>query len=259
MAGVVKQDVKPLARVENLTKRFGETRAVDGISFQIARGSITALVGESGSGKSTVARLMMRLEEPDAGRVYLDGLDLTSLQGKALREARPRFQMIFQDPHASLNPRMTVRSILEEPLKAQGKPRRTRERDLAEIMERARVPRAFLKRHAHELSGGQRQRVGVARALVTRPRFVIADEPVAALDVSIQAQILDLLREMRRDMDFTLLFISHDLAVVHALCDHVMVMQRGTIVESGARDALFSQPTHPYTRQLLSAAPGRET
>ncbi|MCC5844842.1 MAG: ABC transporter ATP-binding protein [Verrucomicrobia bacterium] len=245
-----------LLQLEGVTKFYGAVRAADAVSFSLRRGGMTALVGESGSGKSTLARLILRLEEPDAGRILFEGTDFTALTGSALRGARKDVQMIFQDPHASLNPRMKVKAILEEPLKAQGVARKERMQQVRRIMERTRIPEEFLNRYAHELSGGQRQRIGVARALVLEPKLVIADEPTAALDVSIQAKILDLLREMRRELDFTLLFISHDLAVVYNLCDHVIVMRSGRVVEEGPRDRLFNDPREDYTRELLAAAPG---
>ena len=244
----------PLLRIESVSKSYGAVRAVEDVSLTVERGSMTALVGESGSGKSTLARMVLRLENPDRGRIYFQDRDFTALTGSELRKARRHVQMIFQDPHASLNPRMNVKAILEEPLKAQGVPRAERMQQVRRIMERTRIPAEFLNRYAHELSGGQRQRIGVARALVLEPELVVADEPTAALDVSIQAQILDLLREMQEALDFTLLFISHDLAVVYTLCDRVAVMQKGRLVEQGSRDRIFHQPREAYTRELIRAA-----
>jgi ABC-type glutathione transport system ATPase component len=247
---------EPLLQIEHLTKTYGELQAVDDVSFTLQRGSLTGVVGESGSGKSTLARLILRLEDADSGRIAFDGLDLLSLKGNPLRRARKRFQMIFQDPYASLNPRMKIRDILSEPMRAHGVPAVNRQERIRELMERIQLPVEMLDRHAHMLSGGQRQRIGIARALALKPDFIIADEPTAALDVSIQAEILALLKEMQAEYHFTLLFISHDLAVVHSLCEQVLVMRRGQIVESGDRQQIFHAPAHPYTRELLAACPG---
>lgn len=245
----------PLLQIEHLTKTYGELRALNNVSLTLSRGSLTGVVGESGSGKSTLARLILRLEDADSGRIAFDGQDLLSLKGKSLRQARKRFQMIFQDPYASLNPRMKIREILAEPMRAHGVPAAKRQERIRELMDRIQLPAEMLDRHAHMLSGGQRQRIGIARALALKPDFIIADEPTAALDVSIQAEILALLKEMQTEYNFTLLFISHDLAVVHSLCEKVIVMRCGQIVESGDRQQIFHAPAHPYTRELLGACP----
>lgn len=245
----------PLLQIEHLTKFYGDLQAVNDVSFTLKRGSLTGVVGESGSGKSTLARLILRLEDADTGRITFDGQDLLRLKGKNLRQARKRFQMIFQDPYASLNPRMKIGDILAEPMRAHGVSAAMRQKRICELMGRIQLPAEMLDRHAHMLSGGQRQRIGIARALALKPDFIIADEPTAALDVSIQAEILALLKEMQTEYNFTLLFISHDLAVVYSLCEQVHVMRRGQIVESGDRHKIFQSPEHPYTRELLIASP----
>lgn len=231
--------------------------AVDGVSLNIGKGEILGLVGESGCGKSTLSRIIMQLLPPSSGRILLDGTDLTALTSQEIRTRRLDFQMVFQDPYGSLNPRMTVFSTLAEALRQrhpflEGS-------DLAAhvgvLMERVGLPAAQMRKYPHEFSGGQRQRVAIARALATEPRLIIADEPVSALDVSIQSQILNLLQSLRRDLGLTMLFISHDLSVVHYLADRIAVMHRGRIVETGTADQVFHQPTHEYTRRLLAAIP----
>ena len=237
-------------------RRVGAVRAVDGVSFTIARGETLGLVGESGCGKSTVGRALLRLCEPTAGRVVIDGDDVTALDPGRLRAKRPAMQMVFQDPQASLNPRMTLKQIIAEPLNvhtdwdADRKLARVRE-----LMEAVGLDRRFVNRFPHEFSGGQRQRVGIARALALNPRFVVCDEPIAALDVSIQAQVVNLLEDLQDRMGLTYLFISHDLSMVRHIADRVAVMYLGRIAELSPRDALFARPLHPYAEALLSAVP----
>jgi len=231
-------------------------RAVDGVSFSIHEGETLGLVGESGSGKSTTGRTLLRLEHATDGRVLFDGVDLTTLGVAGLRRTRRDMQMIFQDPYASLDPRMKVGGAVREPLDVHGigdaGERRAR---VTELLERVGLEGDFARRYPHELSGGQRQRVGIARALATRPRFVVADEPISALDVSIQAQIVNLLSELKEELGLTYLFIAHDLAMVRYISDRVAVMYLGRLVEVGGRDDVFDRPLHPYTRALISAIP----
>jgi len=255
-----------LLKVEELRKSFGggrtllgalrtEVRAVDGVSFTLARGETLGLVGETGSGKSTLGRLVLRLIEPSAGRVCFDGQEVTTASRGALRALRPRMQMVFQDPYGSLDPRMTAGQIVAEPLTAHGIKR-------VEAAERARgllssvgLRAAMAGRYPHEFSGGQRQRIGIARAIALDPALVVLDEPVSALDVSVQAQILNLLAELQARTGISYLFIAHDLGVVRHVSDRVAVMYLGRIVEIGPRDALYRTPRHPYTVTLLSAVP----
>jgi oligopeptide transport system ATP-binding protein len=257
-----------LVQVENLKKYFpitrgiifqktiGYVRAVDDVSFFIRRGETFGLVGESGCGKTTVGRTILQLYRPTAGKVYFDGIDLTTLKGEELRRMRRRMQIIFQDPYASLNPRMTVGDIIGEPLEihgiAKGKEKRERVMELLQIVG---LNPYFINRYPHEFSGGQRQRIGVARALAMYPDFIVCDEPISALDVSIQAQIINLLEELQEKFGLTYLFIAHDLAVVRHISDRVAVMYLGKIVELTDRDSLYSNPLHPYTQALLSAVP----
>ncbi len=257
-----------LVRVENLKKYFpitrgiifqktiGYVRAVDDVSFFIRRGETFGLVGESGCGKTTVGRTILQLYRPTAGKVYFDGIDLTTLKGEELRRMRRRMQIIFQDPYASLNPRMTVGDIIGEPLEihgiAKGKEKRERVMELLQIVG---LNPYFINRYPHEFSGGQRQRIGVARALAMYPDFIVCDEPISALDVSIQAQIINLLEELQEKFGLTYLFIAHDLAVVRHISDRVAVMYLGKIVELTDRNTLYSNPLHPYTQALLSAVP----
>lgn len=231
--------------------------AVDDISFFVAAGETFAIVGESGCGKTTLARILLRLIEPDEGKVLFEGTDLLGLSPKDMRTYRRQMQMIFQDPFASLNPRMKVGEIVAEPL-AIHEPQLPRTESLAkagEILQRVGLGEDALPRYPHEFSGGQRQRVGVARALATGPDLIVADEPVSALDVSIQAQVLNLLGDLQAEMGLAYLFIAHNLAVVEHFADEVAVMYLGKIVEQASRDALYARPTHPYTRALLSAVP----
>ncbi|MBY8974234.1 ABC transporter ATP-binding protein [Rhodobacteraceae bacterium NNCM2] len=256
-----------LLRVENLTKHFpilkgiirrqvGVIKAVDGISFDIHRGETLGLVGESGCGKSTVGRTVLRLYDLSAGALNFDGVDIGTMDQEALRDMRPRFQMIFQDPQACLNPRMTVGSIIAEPLVEHGGlNRKERERRVEELLDAVGLNPSFRNRYPHEFSGGQRQRIGIARALALEPDFIVCDEPIAALDVSIQAQVVNLLEELQDKLGLTYLFISHDLSMVRHIADRVAVMYLGRIVEIGPVAALYSNPQHPYTQALLSAVP----
>ena len=256
----------PLLAVEDLAVRFPVRRrgrlgrdwlrAVDGVSFEVARGRTLAIVGESGSGKTTAALAVARLVEASGGRVLLGGEDLLALDGEALRRARRRVQLIFQDPYSSLNPRLRAEAIVREPLdslttRSEGDKRAAVDELFAAVGLRPEQKRLF----PHQFSGGQRQRIGIARALATRPEIVICDEPVSALDVAVQAQILNLLRRLQRELGLTYLFISHDLGVVQHMCDTIAVMYMGRIVECGDRLSVFNAPRHPYTKALLAAVP----
>ena len=231
-------------------------QALQGVSFQLRAGHSLGVVGESGSGKSTLARLVMALEAPTAGSVRLAGQDLHRLDGAALRRARAGFQMVFQDPFGSLDPRQNVGRIVAEPLAAQGgsTPAQMQQR-AAEMLDAVGLRASDVAKYPHEFSGGQRQRIAIARALVTRPRLIVADEPVSALDVSVQAQVLNLLLDLREQHGIALLLISHDLAVVHQVCDEAIVLHQGRFVERGAPAELFSRPRHPYTQALVAAVP----
>jgi oligopeptide transport system ATP-binding protein len=246
----------PITRGVILQRHTGDVKAVDGITLRINRGETLGLVGESGCGKSTTGRTILQLERPTAGEVWFDGRDLTRLKGEELRRMRRRFQMIFQDPYASLNPRMTVGAIIGEPIEvhqlAKGAAVRERVQELLQIVG---LSQAFVNRYPHEFSGGQRQRIGIARALAVNPDFIVCDEPVSALDVSIRAQVLNLLDNLQQQFGLTYLFIAHDLAVVRHISDRVAVMYLGRIVELADRDALYQKPKHPYTKALLSAVP----
>ena len=254
---------KPLLEVSGLSKTFmtpdgSEVRAVNNISFSVGRGEILGIVGESGSGKSTVARLLLRLIEPTSGAVRFDGTDLTALDGEALRKMRKHMQLVFQNPHSALDGRHTIGSAIGEPLRIQSNlPRRDIEKRVDELLDIVQLPRQFRYRYPHELSGGQKQRVCIARAVALKPKLLVLDEPTSALDVSVQAQVLDFLRELRAEMDLTYLFISHDLAVVRTLCDRILVMKRGEIIEQGATSDIFLNPTQPYTQALMES--GRKT
>ena len=257
----------PLVQLEGLRKHFpgrrsllGRARtwiqAVDGIDLAIARGTTTGLVGESGSGKSTTARLLLRLIEADAGRILLDGQDLRELSAGALREARRRMQMIFQDPLSSLNPSMRIAEAVAEPLVVHtGLGRDERRQRVGDLLERVGLGAHHLDRYPDELSGGQRQRAAIARALTVEPELIVCDEAVSALDVSVQAQVVNLLRDLQRELGVTYLFIAHDLAIVHHVADRVAVMYLGRIVEEGPAEDVWRAPLHPYTESLLSASP----
>ena len=256
----------PLVEVRGLTKHFTRggglfqkgtvVKAVDGVSFSIDEGETFGLVGESGSGKSTTGRCMLRLVEPTAGEVRYAGDDVLAFSSSRMRAARRHMQMIFQDPYSSLNPRMKARDIVDEPLiihKLGSK--QDREARVAELFRLVGLDPAHLDRYPHEFSGGQRQRIGLARALALEPKFIIADEPVSALDVSIQAQVINLLMDLQQRLQLTYLFIAHDLRLVRHICRRVAVMYLGRIVEMGDTEAIFASPAHPYTRALLSAIP----
>ncbi|ARQ08724.1 oligopeptide ABC transporter ATP-binding protein [Rhizobium etli] len=251
---------EPLLSVRDLgkdyTSRGTKLTILRGISFDIGKGEVVGLVGESGSGKTTIGRSVLRLIEPSAGSVRFDSTELTSLSSSAMRRLRPRMQYIFQDPFASLSPRMTIGEILTEGLKIQGVGTARERLDRARAaLEQVDLPTDAVNRYAHEFSGGQRQRIGIARALTLAPEFIVADEPVSALDVSIQAQVINLLRELQQGLGLTMLFISHDLAVVEYICDRVIVLYLGRIMEIAPSAALYARPLHPYTWALLSAIP----
>ncbi len=262
------QKQKPLVEVRDLKKHFpirrgliiqrevAAVRAVDGVTFDIFPGETLGLVGESGCGKSTTGRTMLQLYRPTSGSVFFKGKDLTKLKGAELRKARRDMQMIFQDPYASLNPRMTVGKIVQEPLDIHniGTPKERKER-VAELLNLVGFNPSFVSRYPHEFSGGQRQRIGIARALALQPEFIVLDEPISALDVSIQAQVVNLLEELQDKFHLTYLFIAHDLSMVRHISDRTAVMYLGKIVELADRDELYSHPLHPYTQALLSAVP----
>ena len=246
----------PVERGIVFRHEIGTVKAVDGVTLTLRRGEILGLVGESGCGKSTLGRTILQLISPTDGTVVLAGRNLTDLRGSELRRARADFQMIFQDPYASLNPRMTVFDTLAEAIQAHAKiPRNEMPGRVSELMEKVGLSPRFLKKYPHEFSGGQRQRIAIARALAVEPKLIVADEPVSALDVSIQAQIINLLAKLSREMQLTLIFISHDLSVVKHISDRIAVMYLGKIVELGPAAKVFEHPLHPYSKALVSAVP----
>ncbi|GAA4863569.1 MULTISPECIES: ABC transporter ATP-binding protein [Saccharopolyspora] len=247
----------PIKRGVVLDRTIGHVYAVDGVSLRIRRGETYGLVGESGCGKSTLGRAVLRLEKPTGGRVVFDGTDLSGMKGEPLRRMRRRMQMVFQDPLSSLDPRQSVRSLLVEGLRAHGldQDRQRTDERLRELLDAVGMPTTALRKYPHEFSGGQRQRIGIARALSVGPDLIVADEPVSALDVSVQAQVVNLLEDLQQEFGLTYLVIAHDLAVVRHIADRVGVMYLGGVVEEADSDSLYAAPLHPYTRALLSAVP----
>jgi len=263
--GTAENHPQPMLQVDNLVKHFpirsgvffkrtiGQVKAVDGVSLHVNKGQTVALVGESGCGKSTTARAILRLLEPTSGRIALDGLDVSALSKDKLRKARRDMQIVFQDPYASLNPRMTIRQILSEKFQLLGA--EMTKSTISDLLDTVGLAEEYADRYPHEFSGGQRQRIGIARAIAMNPKFIVLDEPVSALDVSIQAQIVNLLEDLQDELGLTYLFIAHDLSVVRHIADRVAVMYLGAVVEIADRDDLFDRPHHPYTQALISAVP----
>jgi len=258
----------PLLEVRNLVKHYpvergllrrvqGHVKAVDDVSFTLARGETLGIVGESGSGKSTLARMLVRLETPTSGQALLEGQDLFAMRGEELVSLRRRMQMVMQDPYTSLNPRMTVGDIIREPFEIhpEALPRSQRAARVRELLDLVGLSPEHLHRYPHQFSGGQRQRIGIARALALSPQIVVCDEPVSALDVSIQAQVINLLEQLQVQLGLSLIFIAHDLSVVRHISSRVAVMYQGRIVESGPTEDVYNHPAHPYTQRLLAAAP----
>lgn len=252
---------EPLLQVDHLKKYFksskGTVHAVDNVSFTIEKGKTLGVVGESGCGKSTLGRTIIRLQEPTAGTVLFEGKNISALNQKELWKQRREMQMIFQDPFSSLNPRMTISQTIEEPLKLYGlcADKERCQKRVAELMDTVGLARRLYNTYPHELDGGRRQRIGIARALALQPKFIVCDEPVSALDVSIQAQILNLMQDLQKELNLTYMFITHDLSVVHHISDDIMVMYLGQVIEKAPAEVLFANPVHPYTKALLSAIP----
>ncbi|WP_269853425.1 ABC transporter ATP-binding protein [Streptomyces sp. RPT161] len=247
----------PLTRGIVFKKQIGAVRAVDGVDFDLFQGETLGIVGESGCGKSTVAKLLMRLEEPTAGRILFKGEDITRLSGKALKAVRRNIQMVFQDPYTSLNPRMTVGDIIGEPFEIhpEAAPKGDRRRKVQDLLDVVGLNPEYINRYPHQFSGGQRQRIGIARGLALNPEIIICDEPVSALDVSVQAQVINLMTRLQKEFDLSYIFIAHDLSIVRHISDRVGVMYLGRIVELGNEEQIYEHPTHPYTQALLSAVP----
>ncbi|GIN56701.1 dipeptide ABC transporter ATP-binding protein [Lederbergia ruris] len=263
----IKQEKKNLLEVQNLKtyypikggffkKTVGNVKAVDNVSFTIKNGETLGLVGESGCGKSTTGRTILRLLNPTDGKIIFNNQDITSLKGKSLREIRKDIQMVFQDPYATLNPMQMIGDVVSEPIiNYTNKSQKALKEEVIDLLRRVGLPEDAYYKYAHEFSGGQRQRIGIARALALRPKLIIADEPVSALDVSVQSQVLNLLKELQEEFDLTFLFIAHDLSVVKHMSDRIGVMYLGNMAEIGEKDSLYAEPLHPYTQALISAIP----